>query len=111
MTTTAINTSTATWAVLEQALTTRRRVQIRYRGHDRVICPHVLGWKNNQPKVLAYQVAGTTSHGPLPDDPTRRWRSMNITDIDSAAIIDGDWQTAPNYTPATNTIDTIAAHH
>jgi hypothetical protein len=36
---------------------------------------------------------------------------MNIADIDHATIIDRDWQTTPNYTAATNTIDTIAAHH
>lgn len=111
MTTTTTTNAAATWALLKAALTNQRRVHIHYQGHDRVICPHILGWKNNEPRVLAYQLAGTTSQGPVPNDPTRRWRSMNIADIDHATIIDGDWQTAPNYTAATNTIDTIAAHH
>jgi len=102
---------TPTWQILHDALITRRRVQIHYQGHDRVICPHVLGWKNNRPKVLAYQVAGTTSDGPLPEDPTRCWRSLFIDTINHAHIIDGPWQTAPNYTPITTTIDTIAIHH
>jgi len=65
-------TPTPTWQLLHEALTTRRRVQIHYHGHDRIICPHVLGWKNNRPKVLAYQIDATTSHGPLPDDPNHR---------------------------------------
>lgn len=103
--------ASTTWALLEQALVTQRRVQVRYKGHNRVICPHVLGWKNNQPKVLAYQLDGETSQGPLPEDPSRRWRSMLINDIDHATIIDGNWQTAPNYTPVSNNIDTIAVHH
>ncbi len=78
-----------TWAVLEQALTSQRRVRIHYHGHDRIICPHMLGWKNNRPKVLAYQIDGTTSDGPLPTDPARRWRSMFISDIEDAEIIAG----------------------
>ena len=98
------------WDVLEQALTNQQAVRVRYGGHDRTICPHVLGWKNNQPKVLAYQIDGATSHGPLPTDPTRRWRAMLINDIHDAVIVDGAWQTGPNYTPMTNNIDHVALH-
>lgn len=111
MTATASVDPALTWAVLEQALTGQRRVRVRYNGHERTICPHVLGWKNNRPKVLAYQIDGTTTDGPLPTDPARRWRAMFITDIEDAAIVDGAWQTGPNYTPMTNNIDHVALRH
>jgi hypothetical protein len=99
------------WAVLEEALVHKRRVRVRYGGHERTICPHVLGWKNRRPKVLAYQVEGTTSHGRLPPDPTERWRSMFVGDIDDAIIVEGAWQSGPNYTPTHNGIDEVALHH
>ena len=107
----ATNEPAYAWAALEQALIGRRPVRVRYKGHDRIICPHVLGWKNNRPKVLAYQIEGGTSDGPLPTDPARRWRSMFITDIEDTVIVEGAWQTGPNYTPTSNNIDQVALHH
>lgn len=99
------------WAVLEEALVDKRRVRLRYAGHERTVCPHVLGWKNNRPKVLAYQVEGTTSQGLLPRDPTQRWRSMFICDIDRAVIVEGSWHSGPNYNPTHNGIDQVALRH
>lgn len=100
-------TATATrppeWATLEQALTQRHPVKARHRGTERILCPHALGWKNGRPKLLAYQIGGTTSHGPLPADPHQRWRSMFIDEIDTAAILpDQPWQTAGNYSHNSN---------
>jgi WYL domain len=96
------------WVVLEQALTERRPVRIRYHGTDRVVCPHALGWKNGRPKVLAYQPGGTTSRGPLPPDPHQRWRSMFIDEIEQATIAEDPWATAANYSSTSNGIDQLA---
>lgn len=85
------------WAALESALTQRRPVRLRYHGHDRVVCPHALGWKNGRPKLLAYQSGGTTSQGAPPDDPRQRWRSMFVDEIEGAVLTDGPWETAANY--------------
>lgn len=96
-----------TWAILAQALHTRRPVAATYNGHRRVICPHALDWNNGRPKLLAYQISGATSTGPLPTDTTQRWRSMFIDNIEHPIIIDRPWQTADNYTPRQQTgIDT-----
>lgn len=85
------------WAALEQALRERRPIRIRYHGHERVVCPHALGWKHGRPKVLAYQTGGTTSQGPLPPDPEKRWRSMFVDEIEDVLITDGAWESAANY--------------
>ena len=98
------------WAILEQALIERRPVQATYHGHQRLLCPHTLGWRNNRPKVLAYQADGTTSQGTLTPNPHQRWRSMFIDEIQNATITNHPWQTADNYTPTTNGIDTIHLH-
>jgi hypothetical protein len=99
----------STWAVLARALTERRPVRARYHGHDRILCPHLLGWKHGRPKVLAYQTGGTTSTGSLPPQPDQRWRSLYIDQIDQAAIArEHPWQTPSNYTPDSNCVDQIA---
>ena|ERR1700730_4583149 len=95
------------WSVLEQALMQRRPVTVRYQGHDRVLCPHALGWKNGRPKVMAYQAGGTTSHGRLPDDPRQRWRSLFVDEIEDPVLNDGPWQSAPNYSSSANGIDDV----
>jgi hypothetical protein len=96
------------WSILAQALTQRRTVRARYHGHERLLCPHALGWKNGRAKVLAYQAAGATSRGPLPDASQHRWRSMFVDEIEDARIVsDPPWQTADNYTPSSNCIDEL----
>lgn len=96
------------WATLEQALTERHPVRTRYRGAERTLCPHALGWKNGRPKLLAYQTGGTTSHGPLPSDPHQRWRSLFIDEIHTTVILpDQPWETADNYSQNSNCFTVI----
>ena len=97
------------WATLEQALVARRPVALRYHGHDRVVCPHALGWKAGRARVLSYQVEGTTSTGTLSDHPNQRWRCLFVDEIEAACITDGPWHSAANYSPTTaNGIDELA---
>lgn len=96
------------WSVLHTALTHRRCVQAHYHGHQRLLCPHALGWRNHRAIVLCYQADGTTSTGPLPEDPTRRWRTLFIDELHDATLTDDPWQTADNYTPDRTGIDHLA---
>lgn len=96
------------WELLEAALTARRPVRASYHGHERVLCPHALGWKQGRATLLAYQSAGTTSTGTLPSDTRQRWRSLFVDEIDNIAITDDRWQTADNYSLPTYAIDELA---
>ena len=107
MTLVAIRTRPPTWDLLAQALRERRTVRARYQGADRALCPHALGWKNGRPKLLAYQIAGSTSHGALPAEPQQRWRSMFVDEIEAAVFTDDPWGTADNYSLSTNAIDQV----
>ena len=104
MTTTPILIPT-TWNVLHEALTDRRAVRATYHDRLRIICPHALGWKNGRTKTLVYQTAilGPHTHEP------HGWRSLFVDEIDHATLSDDPWTTAPNYTPHTTGIDTLAA--
>lgn len=48
------------WTVLQHAIRQRLPVALAYHGHIRVVCPHALGWKNQKPLLLAYQIGGHT---------------------------------------------------
>jgi hypothetical protein len=96
------------WSILAQALAEGRCVRAQYHGHDRLLCPHPLGWKNGRAKVLAYQAAGSTSTGSLPQAHRDRWRTMFVDEIHDAIIVsDAPWQTADNYSATTNGIDRL----
>ena len=95
------------WNVLEQAVIEKRTVRVNYHGHDRLLCPHLLGWKNGRPKVLCYQSSGTTSEGKLNSDPRQRWRLMFVDEMERPVMTDDEWQTAANYRPGSKGIDII----
>ena len=91
----------AAWAALEAALRQRRPVRVSYHGHQRLICPHALGWKNGKAMLLGYQTGGHTTTGTLPAAANNRWRNFYIDDIDAVTAEHATtWQTAPNYNPA-----------
>jgi len=96
------------WEVLARALAERRPVRAHYHGTERLLCPHLLGFKNGRAKTLAYQAAGaTTTASPLPADPAQRWRSLFVDEIDSPIITDEPWQTADNYSHDSNCVDVV----
>ncbi len=104
-------TRPAAWDALEAALRQRRAVRVSYHGHQRLICPHALGWKNGKAMLLGYQTGGHTTAATLAADPTHRWRNFFVDDIDIVTADDAtSWQTAANYNPEHpfNAIDELA---
>lgn len=91
----------AAWAPLHAALRDRQPVLVTYHGHQRLVCPHALGWKAGRAMLLAYQTGGHTTAGTLPADPRHRWRCMHIDEIDHVAPTSPthQWQSADNYNP------------
>lgn len=88
----------AAWAYLEAAVRQRRPVQVNYHGRWRILCPHALGWKNQKPMLLGYQIGGHTSTGTLHPDPRKRWRCLFVDEIEQVlADMTIPWQTADNY--------------
>lgn len=96
------------WPLLEESLARRQPLKVRYHGHERILCPHALGWKNGRATVLSYQKAGSTSSGELPANNRQRWRSMFVDEIEAPELIDGSWETAPNASTNSTCIDEVA---
>ncbi len=89
------------WTLLEAALRARQPILVSYHGHQRLVCPHALGWKAGRAMLLAYQTGGYTTTGALPADPRHRWRCLHVDQIDHLSPADptSAWETADNYNP------------
>jgi hypothetical protein len=53
-------------------------------------------------------MGGSTSSGPLPQDPRGRWRSMFVDEIEDAVVVSECWQSAENFSIDCNCVDTVA---
>jgi hypothetical protein len=96
------------WNVLKQGLAEHRPVRARYHDLNRLLCPHVLGWKDGRAKVLSFQAGGNSTNGsPLSRDPRQRWRTMFVDEILDVELTDETWETADNYGSVTNGIDLV----
>jgi hypothetical protein len=93
------------WDLLEQAIAQRQTIKARYHGRDRLLCPHLLGWRNGRAKLLSYQLS-TGADTPT-DDPRQQWRAMFVDELVDPLITDDPWLSAPNYTANATGIDVI----
>ena len=98
----------ATYDIIENAIRNRQQVTAIYRGRERKLCPHILGRKNGQERLFAYQFAGSSKSGLdyISGSPSN-WRCMFLDELENVESKDGDWYTAENYTRTPRCIDTI----
>ena len=82
----------ATYLLFRQAILSQAQVACIYKGRTRELCPHVLGHKEGQEKVLAFQFAGETNSG-LP--PGGEWRCLTLADVRFARMKSGTWHSGP----------------
>lgn len=62
---------------LAAAIRSRRVVAFMYGAHPRLVEPHTLGVLHGEPMLLAYQLEGRSSSGPLPD-----WRLFSLAKME-----------------------------
>ena len=79
---------------IRDAVQERHAIRVTFKGRERDVCPHVIGYKNGQERVLTFQYAGYSSSGLPPDG---EWRCMFISDISSVEQIDAQWQTGSGH--------------
>ena len=90
----------ATHALLLDAMREKRQVLCTYQGHQREICPIMLGRTGLEEKVLVFQFGGTTSKGPMP--PPGEWKCFRISEIENAVLRDGRWHAGTEHSAASS---------
>jgi hypothetical protein len=69
--------------LLRIAITQRRKIRFWYAGKERIAEPHDYGVQKGQLRLLAYQVAGQSSSGRLPN-----WRWIDVSRIKDLEVLD-----------------------
>ena len=96
--------ASAIYQAFRQAIRHRMQITCTYQGHTRVLCPHTLGHKNGQEKVLSYQFAGGSSKG-LP--PGGQWRCMFLDEVSAVTAHHGPWHTGSGHSRPQTCVDQI----
>ena len=96
-----------TYELIKQAILGRKQVHADYKGYQRQLCPHVIGWKDGKAQALFYQFGGRSSSGLAPDGSGDNWRCLFLDELSNVTIHDGDWHTAPNHTRRQTCVDEI----
>lgn len=84
------------YALVRRAIGERRQIHATYTGHQRRMCPHVLGLKDGQPRALFFQFGGGSGRG-LP--PEGDWRCLPLGGLTDVSIQDGPWHTRAHCEP------------
>jgi hypothetical protein len=90
--------------IFKGAILARQQVVCIYKGHERFVCPHVIGLKNGKRQVLTWQFAGGSSSG-LPRE--GQWRCMEVDQVTNARAQDGEWHTGKEHTQRRVCVDEI----
>jgi hypothetical protein len=62
-----------------------------YQGHLRLLSPFVLGTKEGDPHVLAYQFGGTSHKVLAPDGSPDNWRCLRVGELTEVNLLAGIW--------------------
>lgn len=82
--------------LLREAIADRRCVEAVFGGYRRGLCPHVLGRKDGELRVLCFQYAGGSSSGlPVGGD----WRCLPLSGLSQISIVEGRWRTKAHSQP------------
>lgn len=94
----------ATYRLFREAILQEKQVICLYNDRRRELCPHVLGYKDKQEKVLAFQFAGQ-SNSKLP--PGGEWRCLVLADVRDARLQDGPWHEGDGHRSTQSCVDIV----
>ena len=84
-----------TYELFLRAMREKKPIACTYQGHQREICPAVLGRTGLEEKSLVFQFAGGTSTGPV--SPSGDWRCFALAEVRNAELRDGRWHSGSQH--------------
>jgi len=95
------------YLLLRLAATRRQPVAAVYDGLPRLLCPHVLGRKSGQLRVLCYQFGGNSNSGMAAASETMGgWRCLAVEKLSQIELRADAWHTEPR-SPRQTCIDEV----
>jgi hypothetical protein len=92
------------------AIQNKMIVTATYQGFQRLMCPHVIGYKDKpqgpELNALFFQFAGGSKSG-LP--PGGMWRCIHLNQLTNVSISPGAWHTGPDHSRPQTCVDHIIA--
>jgi len=85
-----------TYALVRRAIVERQQLHASYDGHQRRMCPHVIGTKDGQARTLVFQFAGFSHRGLRPGGD---WRCLLLDGLADVSIHEGPWHTRAHSEP------------
>lgn len=92
--------------LIVQAIQHRLIVTAMYQGYQRIMCPHVIGYKNGELNALFFQFAGGSKSG-LP--PGGQWRCVRVAELSQVSIAPGEWHTGLSHPKPQTCVDEVIA--
>ncbi len=92
--------------IVVRAIQEKLVVTAMYQGYERIMCPHVIGYKAGRLNALFFQFAGGSKSG-LP--PGGQWRCVHIDELSHVTAAPGEWHTGPSHTQPQSCVDQIIA--
>jgi hypothetical protein len=81
-------------------------VTAMYQGYERIMCPHVIGYKKGVLNTLFFQFAGGSKSGLPPDG---QWRCVHVDELSNVFAAPGEWHTGPDHSRPQSCVDEIIA--
>lgn len=81
-------------------------ITARYRGYERAMCPHLIGYKNGHVNALFFQFGGGSRHGLKSGG---QWRCLNISELSDVSTSEGPWHTDSSYPGPQSCVDEVIA--
>ena len=88
------------------AIDQRLVVTAMYQGYERIMCPHVVGYKKGVLNALFFQFAGGSKSGLPPDG---QWRCIHVDELSGVSAAPGEWHTGPDHSRPQSCVDNIIA--
>jgi hypothetical protein len=92
--------------IIVAAIRQRMVVTAMYQGYERIMCPHVIGFKKGVLNALFFQFAGGSKSGLPPDG---QWRCVHVDELSSVSAAPGEWHTGPDHSRPQSCVDEIIA--
>ena len=96
------------YLLVREAIENKLQVIAVYGGHERVACPHVIGYKNGKEHVLFWQFGGSSSSaGEIKPGVNDEWRCMEVSQMSDVTVQDGEWHTGGSHSQPNTCVDEV----